>query len=242
MLKIGHRGAAGHAVENTMASFEKALEMGVDAIEFDVRRGPGGLCVFHDPTLKRMTGGVDDREIWSVPDVDYSVRIIGGETIPSFSEVLDRLGHRTTLNIELKEDGIAERVLEMVIARNLADSVIVSAFDDSDNEPGDTSNWVDLLWMKRQEPRLKIALLVEKEVNLHRAISVSMAYDIHAVAIAKSLAGSPNIFLLKGIPTHPNIFIWTVNNVDEMKYLNEVERVDGIFSDYPDRFKEAGIN
>ena len=56
-LVIGHRGAKGHIVENTLESIEKALELGVDGIEIDVFKCKSGeLVVFHDKTLNRLTG------------------------------------------------------------------------------------------------------------------------------------------------------------------------------------------
>lgn len=55
---IGHRGAAGHAPENTIASLEKAAALGVRWVEFDVKLSADGIPVlFHDDKLKRTTGG-----------------------------------------------------------------------------------------------------------------------------------------------------------------------------------------
>jgi glycerophosphoryl diester phosphodiesterase len=53
-LVVGHRGVAGHEPENTLRSFRRALEFGVDGIELDVRLSADGeLVVFHDATLRR---------------------------------------------------------------------------------------------------------------------------------------------------------------------------------------------
>ncbi|MBW1727447.1 MAG: hypothetical protein JRF31_11725 [Deltaproteobacteria bacterium] len=57
MFVIGHRGAAGHAPENTIESIDCAIEMGVDYIEIDVQpTRDGRLVVFHDRTMRRLTG------------------------------------------------------------------------------------------------------------------------------------------------------------------------------------------
>jgi len=54
---IGHRGACGHAPENTLASFRKAAELGVRWVEFDAALSSDGeIVLFHDDTLKRTTG------------------------------------------------------------------------------------------------------------------------------------------------------------------------------------------
>lgn len=57
MLCIGHRGAMGHAPENTLLSMQKALELGAPWIEFDVYLVDGHLMVIHDKTLDRTTNG-----------------------------------------------------------------------------------------------------------------------------------------------------------------------------------------
>ncbi|WP_254591337.1 glycerophosphodiester phosphodiesterase [Methanocella conradii] len=55
---VGHRGAPGQAPENTLLSFERAMQIGVDWIEFDVRRSRDGvLVVIHDETVDRTTDG-----------------------------------------------------------------------------------------------------------------------------------------------------------------------------------------
>ena len=58
MLRIGHRGARAYEPENTLSSFKKAVEMGVDAVELDVRKTKDGqLVVIHDADLKKTTDG-----------------------------------------------------------------------------------------------------------------------------------------------------------------------------------------
>ena len=58
MLRIGHRGARAYEPENTLRSFKKALEIGVDAVEFDVRKTKDNkLVVIHDADVKRTTDG-----------------------------------------------------------------------------------------------------------------------------------------------------------------------------------------
>jgi len=58
LIIIGHRGAHGLEVENTLKSFEKAIKLGVDMIELDARQCKSGhLVVFHDETVDRLTDG-----------------------------------------------------------------------------------------------------------------------------------------------------------------------------------------
>ena len=57
-LRIGHRGAAGHVLENTLGSIEKAIELGVDYVEIDLRlTRDGHVVILHDATVDRTTTG-----------------------------------------------------------------------------------------------------------------------------------------------------------------------------------------
>lgn len=68
---IGHRGAAGYAPENTMASFHLALEQGADALEFDVRvTRDGEAVVLHDPTLERTTDAVGPIRLHTLKELE----------------------------------------------------------------------------------------------------------------------------------------------------------------------------
>ena len=101
-LIIGHRGAKGHIVENTLESIEKALELGVDGIEIDIFKCKSGeLVVFHDKTLNRLTdaeGLIESLDIDSI----RKIKIFNRYKIPTLIEVLDLIDGKVFLNIELK--------------------------------------------------------------------------------------------------------------------------------------------
>ena len=112
MLIFGHRGAPGYPrrAENTCASFRKALRSGASGLEFDVRRcGDGRLVVLHDETIDRTTNGrgrVRSLNYANLRKYDAGF----GSPVPLLADVLDEFGARCLLNIELKENGIAEDV------------------------------------------------------------------------------------------------------------------------------------
>ena len=122
-MLIGHRGAAGLYPENTLAGFERALDLGVDGIELDVMTtADGALCVHHDYRLKPETARTSDRQWLSSqadipiksltykelqtydvgrlkPHTEYASkypdqRAIDGERIPAFREVIALLKER----------------------------------------------------------------------------------------------------------------------------------------------------
>lgn len=234
-FKIGHRGAAGYEPKNTIRSFQKAIKLGADAIELDVRSTKdGALVVIHDATVSRTTNGcgfVSDYSFGNLRKLNAG----GGQAVPSLEEVLERFAKRVVINIELKVEGIAEQILTLLRKHNAVSHTIVSALDDSENDSDDTSNWIDLLWMKRKEPELKIALLVEKEEALERAITIAdRVYPgwIWAINPSRRIINPARIQRIQNAGA--SVLVWTVNDPEEISRLKSWG-VDGIFSDYPDR-------
>lgn len=89
MQKIGHRGAKGYTVENTLESFQKAIDLNVDAIELDVHVcKTGELIVFHDFTLERLTNGKGEISKSSLEELK-KLRINEKFKIPTLIEALD---------------------------------------------------------------------------------------------------------------------------------------------------------
>jgi glycerophosphoryl diester phosphodiesterase len=114
LLKIGHRGAKAHVAENTLASIEKALEFGVDAIEIDVHRcATGELVVFHDFTLDRMTNGSGEVAQHTLEQLKM-LKIKDQYEISTLEEVLHVIDKKCKLNIELKGRDTALKTCEIV--------------------------------------------------------------------------------------------------------------------------------
>ena len=89
ILKIGHRGAKGHVVENTLASIQKALDFGVHGIEIDVHLCKSGeLVVFHDFTLDRITNGSGEISAFTLSELKQ-FKIEDKFEIPTLEEVLN---------------------------------------------------------------------------------------------------------------------------------------------------------
>ncbi len=105
MLRVGHRGAKAYAPENTLASFRKAIEIGVDAIELDVRKTKDGhLIVIHDADVKRTTNGkglVSELTLEQIKSFNAGE----GERIPTLQEALDFLDKKVKVLIELNGSG-----------------------------------------------------------------------------------------------------------------------------------------
>ncbi len=132
----GHRGAPDEAPENTISSFRRAIELGVDCIELDARRTlDGELVVIHDKTVDRTTNGTGNVSSYTLEKLkrldagSWFSKKYRGEKIPTLREALDViLNNDIFVEVELKDKGIEEdvgRLLEEIGAMN----VLVSSFD-----------------------------------------------------------------------------------------------------------------
>ncbi len=125
---VGHRGAAGHAPENTLASFRKAIELGCPKTELDVRLSSDGeAVVMHDPEVDRTTDGrgfVSDMTL----DELKKLRCANGQKIPTLQEVVDLCGGKIGLEIDLKSEGTPRAVNNLLLKNDMVSDVVVISF------------------------------------------------------------------------------------------------------------------
>jgi glycerophosphoryl diester phosphodiesterase len=217
MLRIGHRGARAYEPENTIRSFKKAIEIGVDAVELDVRKTKDGqLVVIHDPDVKRTTDGKGLVSELTLKEIKtFSTE--KGEKIPSFKEVLDFLGKKVKILIELKETGVEEEVLALVHENALQKNVVIVSFlEDALRKVRELDKDVatGLIYAKHKNP-LKAAL------DLKAQYLVAFYRFTHTANVQKA---------------HENglkVIVWTVNTPEEVAAYVQ-KGVDGIASDKPD--------
>jgi glycerophosphoryl diester phosphodiesterase len=137
---FAHRGASAHAPENTLAAFELALAQNADAIELDVKLSSDGhVIVIHDPSVDRTTGrrgrvkDLSFAQLRSLNAGQYFSEDYRGEKIPSLQEVLEAVGKRTFINVELTNystprDSLVETVCLLVRKFGLQKHVMFSSF------------------------------------------------------------------------------------------------------------------
>jgi glycerophosphoryl diester phosphodiesterase len=221
MLCIGHRGAMGHAPENTIRSVRRALELNVKYIEVDVFFVDGELLVFHDERLERTTNG-------SGYLCDHSFEVLRtldageGERIPTLAEVCDELQSRASINIELKGPGTAEPVASH-IAGLLAKgwdvrSILVSSF-----------NHRELAAFTVLAPEVPIGVLLG-DLPLDDA---KCASDLTAFSVHASLDGIDARFVEDAHRRGLKVFVYTVNHPDDIERMHQLG-VDGVFTNLPE--------
>jgi glycerophosphoryl diester phosphodiesterase len=137
---IAHRGDKTHAPENTLAAFQIAAENGADAIEFDVKlTADGQVIALHDPTVDRTTNGtgsISHLPFAAVRELDAGAWFsekFRGERIPTLDEILETVGKRLFINIELTNyatpfDNLVPRVVDSVKKHGLTNRTLFSSF------------------------------------------------------------------------------------------------------------------
>ena len=140
-LIYAHRGASGHAPENTLEAFRLAMEMGADGFELDVHMSKDGeLVVIHDETVDRTTDGtglVRDLTLNQLKSLDASNGMDAYRCvkIPTLAEVFHLIRHtRHIVNVEIKTDEwfypqIEEKCLALAKETGIEDRVIYSSFN-----------------------------------------------------------------------------------------------------------------
>lgn len=136
-LVIAHRGGAGLAPENTLACIEKAIALGVDVVEVDVRlTADSVIVVCHDETIDRTTNGcgcvsrLSLQEIQACSIVD-SNGIVTSEKIPTLAQVLTLVDGRCRLLVEVKHEGFEEQLIKEIVENGAVSLVSVQSFCDN---------------------------------------------------------------------------------------------------------------
>jgi len=214
MIKIGHRGAKGHAAENTLASFEKAMELGVDMIELDVFLSKDNIpVVIHDKTIDRTTisnGFVSDF-------LAIELQKLG---IPTLEDVFQLVNHQCDINVEIKEFEAVKSVLDLIHSNIFSkDKILISSFD-----------WNALQEVRFHDSEIRLGVLTQTDVDLALAFAKFIkAYSIHPYY---HLLTAENVAQMQS--KNFKVFTWTVNEPEDIIFV-KLLNVDGIITDFPDR-------
>jgi glycerophosphoryl diester phosphodiesterase len=224
-LKIGHRGACGYEPENTLLSLKKALELNVDAIEFDVYALKDGKTVlFHDDTLERTTNGKG-----KIMDKNFEelrkLKAGKGEKIPTLGEALDLISRKVLTNIELKGKGTAKlvfRIIEEYVKEKgwSFNDFLISSFKIE-----------ELKDFRKLDKSTKIGMCFSKEPGKNYR---DVAKELNAYSVNPDKEWLTKEFIDDAHKNGLKVFPYTVNKPKEIKKLKEFG-VDGIFSNYPNR-------
>ncbi|WP_460231275.1 glycerophosphodiester phosphodiesterase [Aurantivibrio plasticivorans] len=223
---FAHRGGRSIGVENALETIEKALALGVDGVEIDIWLAGGQLIVTHDRRLGRTVKGEGSLLKLSTDEV-ASLRHYDDSPVATLKEVLELIGQRARLNIEIKGPGCASPIVELLTnycqqSNTPLDNYIISSFDHR-----------QLQQVKQRLPDVPIGALVDGILLDLAACAESLgAISLHAAIdfLSDELIDDAKNRGLK-------VYVYTVNEVDDFEDLMN-RGVDGVFTDFPERLLE----
>ncbi|MEM1538582.1 MAG: glycerophosphodiester phosphodiesterase family protein [Candidatus Nezhaarchaeales archaeon] len=217
LLVIAHRGASAYAPENTLRAVKLALELGVDAVEVDVRLSKDGYpMVIHDATLDRTTDG-------SGPVAEFTLAELRklnagfGEHVPTLQEVIEEVKGKARLIVEVKVEGAERKVVEALKEADYLDYAMVTSF-------------IHLLVkrVKEIEPRVKTGVIISglpvKLVDLALHVNADAIFPNHKYLSGEAVEEVHR----QGLQVYP----WVVDDVEEAKRLIGLG-VDGLATNRP---------
>lgn len=220
---IGHRGASALEPENTLRSFARAVDEGVDGIEFDIHLIDGRLLVLHDETLDRTSNGSGSAYTQSyeaLRKLDFGA----GQQIPRLEEAIASIPEKLLVNIELKGKRTASATA-VTLRNHPRRRFMVSSFRFAELKEFakgmTTSSHVDLAYL-----RLELGESTIREARQIGATAINLAdWAVNADVIAKTdRAGL-------------RVYVYTVNDLSRAKALKRMGAA-GIFTDAPHLIKQ----
>jgi glycerophosphoryl diester phosphodiesterase len=245
-LVIAHRGGRSLGPEITLYTFQRALDMGVDVLEVDVRTTKDGEPILlHDRTVDRTTNGtgpannftlaelkaLDAGYRWS-PDRGQTFPMRGkGLTIPTLAEVFKAFPN-ARINVEIKESQAAEiaGLCRLIRDYQKTDHVMVASFDVS-----------PLNKFRAQCPEVATSAGA-REAYLFYGLQWAHLENLYsppaqALQVPQYYGGTKVVtprFLEAAHTRNMRVHVWTVNDRQSLQELIDLG-VDGIMTDYPER-------
>jgi glycerophosphoryl diester phosphodiesterase len=231
--KIAHRGASGAFPENTRLAFEKAIEARVDMIELDCQLTKDGhVVVFHDERLERtarVNGAVKYHTLAELKKVDvgeWRKKAYKGERILALEEVLDLIGERANLCLDIKQFADSPQGIELKIL------FILSHYDCLDRAILASLDYRCLGRFRELAPEARLGVICD---SVTPQDPFAAARDLSAASILVQRELATREFLQKAWDDGLDAYVWTVNEVREMEKFASIG-VQGIISDFPERF------
>jgi glycerophosphoryl diester phosphodiesterase len=235
---IAHRGASGHAPENTMAAFRRAVELGARFIETDLQITRDAQVIsLHDFTLDRTTTGKGQAHLSTLEEIraldagswfgDHGSGRFRGERVPTLREILDFAKQNDVIiYLEIKSGpawGVEHAVVAALRDQNASARVVILSFDPA-----------SLDTVHRLDTTMMTGLLLEHPSNdlVERTVRAGARQLVAAGELITTAVVD------KAHHAGLQVVAWTINEPEQMRRLIS-EGVDGIITDYPDRLLEV---
>jgi glycerophosphoryl diester phosphodiesterase len=227
---VAHRGAAGKAPENTMASVKQAISDGADWVEIDVQESADGeVVVIHDSDFMKLAGV--NLKVWNATltqmrDIDIGSWFdprFSTERVPTLTQVLEEVKGKAGLVIELKYYGhdqdLEQRVVDIVERQDMADEIAIMSL-----------RYAGIQKIRALRPDWTIGLLSAT------AVGNLASLDADFLAVARSMA-TPG-FVRRSQVQGKQVFVWTINDAVTLSQMMSLG-VDGVITDEPALAREV---
>ena len=230
---LAHRGDLTHAPENTLPSFQQALQKGADGVELDAKLTVDGhVIVIHDPTVERTTDGkgrVASLSLEAIRKLDAGLWFdekFRGTQVPLLEEVFETVGRENLINIELTNystprDGLVVKVCELIKRHNSQKQIIFSSFF-----PSNLKIAMQIL------PEVPRGLLAMPGLVGLWARSFGFMFGEYQ-ALHPHISNASREQVQRAHRLKRRVHVWTANTPAEINQLKEWG-VDGIFTDDPE--------
>jgi glycerophosphoryl diester phosphodiesterase len=213
VLIIAHRGAKKLAPENTLRSFQEAIDLNADYVEFDTRLSKDEeLVLMHDATTLRTTGHIGRVKNMTL-DKLKKLNCGKGEKVPTLIELIELAKEKIRLWLEIKTKGQTEKVVKIIKENGLVDSIVVSSFHHR-----------ELLKIQKLEPKIKLAALV---FGIRKNKSINEAIENNFYAIQSFHRFTNKQFINRAHDNNIKIFAWNVSSKVKMRKFIDWN-IDGV--------------
>jgi glycerophosphoryl diester phosphodiesterase len=217
LLRIGHRGAKTYETENTLESFGKAIELGANAIELDVRiTGDAVLVVSHDDNLKKVFG----KDVFISRTTLKELKQLTENRIATLQEALDFIDTRAEkILVELKETGYEKKALDVIRKEKLEDRIIIVSFHEE-----------TLALVRELDKKIETGLIYAKyKKPIEAAVKLSAQYLVPLYRFVHRRD------VIKAHKSNLKVIVWTINTKKDIE-IYIAKDVDGIATDKPALF------
>lgn len=229
MQIIGHRGARGEAPENTLAGFQYLHDLGIRAVEFDVRQlKDDTLVVMHDDNFLRTSSIDQELYTCTVDDLThYNQAAIWmdwqPQVTPTLSQSLKVLREFSHLEVEVKavnDMTAAERLIQSLqhALTGFEHNAVITSFDLKIHQA-----------LQQSDSHFKRGLLIEDDIQ-ELAIEQALAFGCCRIGWMNQLATDTLIQATQAAGL--KVSVWTVNDVERAKHLQTCG-IDGLITDFP---------
>ena len=217
---VAHRGGGEEVAENTIKGIRHALRVGAEVIEIDLRATKDNeIILLHDEDFARVAGieaRPGDLDLAYIKD---TILIFDQEPVATLKEALEVVAGKAVLFLEIKEEGIVDKVLELIRLYEAKSWVVVISFLES-----------VIKQVKSADASIKTGLIYNRppgKIVEAKELGADLVLPRHDLATYKAIAFAHSLGL--------KVVTWTVNDKVELARLLH-DGCDGVATDYPSKF------